>query len=228
MDKRPDRGEEDNRVLAYALSIQLKLLHPYIPFVTEAIWENLGQKTMLAEAPWPEPQGFNFSKSHQKLELICEAVSQLRTLREKARLGLNQKIDASIDSNQNVDVFENHSELICRLARLNELKISQVEATPSGEALSSYFRDTLISINAEALDFSQEIKNLEKQMHQEKMFLEKSLSKLENPGFLNKAPEKIILELRGKADSAQKTIDALNKQINEIKLMKTEKTVRFK
>jgi valyl-tRNA synthetase len=151
--------------------------------------------------------------------LICEAVSQLRTLREKARLGLNQKIDASIDSNQNADIFENHSELICRLARLNKLKISQIEATPSGETLSSYFKDTLVSIDAEALDFSQEIQNLEKQMNQEKTFLKKSLSKLENPGFLNKAPETIILELREKADSAEKTIDALNKQINELKLL---------
>ena len=131
MDKRPDRNEEDNRVLAYALSTQLKLLHPYVPFVTEALWENLEQDKMLAKAPWPESQGYDFGESHQKMQLVCESVSQLRTLREKARLGLNQKVDAGIDSEPHAEVFEIHSGLIKRLARISELKIRKVPATPS-------------------------------------------------------------------------------------------------
>ena len=212
MDKRPDRNEEDNRVLAYALSTQLKLLHPYVPFVTEALWENLGQDKMLAKAPWPESQGYDFGESHQKIQLVCESVSQLRTLREKARLGLNEKVDAGIDSEPHAEVFEIHSGLIKRLARISELKIRKVPATPSGEALSSYFQDSLVSINANALDFSQEISNLQKQLNQENQFLTKSRNKLQNPGFLNNAPDQVVLELREKVDSTEKTIDALKKQ----------------
>ena len=216
MDKRPDRNEEDNRVLAYALSTQLKLLHPYVPFVTEALWENLGQDKMLAKAPWPESQGYDFGESHQKIQLVCESVSQLRTLREKARLGLNQKVDAGIDSEPHKEVFEIHSGLIKRLARISELKIRKVPATPSGEALSSYFQDSLVSINANALDFSQEISNLQKQLNQENQFLTKSRNKLQNPGFLNNAPDQVVLELREKVDSTEKTIDALKKQVIEL------------
>ena len=216
MDKRPDRNEEDNRVLAYALSTQLKLLHPYVPFVTEALWENLGQDKMLAKAPWPESQGYDFGESHQKIQLVCESVSQLRTLREKARLGLNQKVDAGIDSEPHAEVFEIHSGLIKRLARISELKIRKVPATPSGEALSSYYQDSLVSINANALDFSQEISNLQKQLNQENQFLTKSRNKLENPGFLNNAPDQVVLELREKVDSTEKTIDALKKQVIEL------------
>ena len=216
MDKRPDRNEEDNRVLAYALSTQLKLLHPYVPFVTEALWENLGQDKMLAKAPWPESQGYDFGESHQKIQLVCESVSQLRTLREKARLGLNQKVDAGIDSEPHAEVFEIHSGLIKRLARISELKIRKVPATPSGEALSSYFQDSLVSINANALDFSQEISNLQKQLNQENQFLTKSRNKLQNPGFLNNAPYQVVLELREKVDSTEKTIDALKKQVIEL------------
>jgi len=216
MDKRPDRNEEDNRVLAYAFSTQLKLLHPYVPFVTEALWENLGQDKMLAKAPWPESQGYDFGESHQKIQLVCESVSQLRTLREKARLGLNQKVDAGIDSEPHAEVFEIHSGLIKRLARISELKIRKVPATPSGEALSSYFQDSLVSINANALDFSQEISNLQKQLNQENQFLTKSRNKLENPGFLNNAPDQVVLELREKVDSTEKTIDALKKQVIEL------------
>ena len=216
MDKRPDRNEEDNRVLAYALSTQLKLLHPYVPFVTEALWENLGQDEMLAKAPWPESQGYDFGESHQKIQLVCESVSQLRTLREKARLGLNQKVDAGIDSEPHAEVFEIHSGLIKRLARISELKIRKVPATPSGEALSSYFQDSLVSINANALDFSQEISNLQKQLNQENQFLTKSRNKLQNPGFLNNAPDQVVLELREKVDSTEKTIDALKKQVIEL------------
>ena len=216
MDKRPDRNEEDNRVLAYALSTQLKLLHPYVPFVTEALWENLGQDKMLAKAPWPESQGYDFGESHQNIQLVCESVSQLRTLREKARLGLNQKVDAGIDSEPHAEVFEIHSGLIKRLARISELKIRKVPATPSGEALSSYFQDSLVSINANALDFSQEISNLQKQLNQENQFLTKSRNKLQNPGFLNNAPDQVVLELREKVDSTEKTIDALKKQVIEL------------
>ena len=74
----------------------------------------------------------------------------------------------------------------------------------------------MISIDAEALDFSQEIVNLQKQLNQENQFLEKSLSKLENSGFLNYAPEKIVHELREKVDSSEKMIEALRKQVHEL------------
>ena len=73
-----------------------------------------------------------------------------------------------------------------------------------------------MSINANALDFSQEISNLQKQLNQENQFLTKSRNKLENPGFLNNAPDQVVLELREKVDSTKKTIDALKKQVIEL------------
>ena len=135
-----DRRNEDNRVLAYALNTQLKLLHPYVPFVTEALWKNLGQDKMLAKAPWPESRGYDFGESHQKIQLVCESVSQLRTLREKA-LGLGQKVDAGIDSEPYAEVFEIHSGLI-KGWRASELKIGKIRDSKRRSPLS-YFQDSL-------------------------------------------------------------------------------------
>ena len=216
MDKKPERTEEDNQVLAYGFTTLIKLLHPYVPFVTEALWGQFKQSEMLVVSEWPQPQPYQFSDAHGRIEIIKESISQIRALREKAKIGLDKKVAATLDSAKHAELFREHHELIIRLARLSELNISEKSPEAVSDILSAYFQDTLASIEAAALDWKKEIEALQKKLKTESGFVEKSRNKLDNPGFLKQAPEKIVSELQDKVSATEKTLEALNQQILEL------------
>ena len=217
MDKKPEHHLEDNQVLAYAYTTLLKLLHPYVPFVTEALWSQFGQDRMLTVSNWPQPQpAYHFPEAHVRIELVKEAIAHIRALRDKANLGLDKKVAASLDSVANAPLFEANRDLIFRLARLRALEIRSVEPVPGNDALAAYFQDTLVRIDAAAVDWHKEIEVLNKKLKTENGFLAKSGKKLENAGFLSKAPEHIVTKLRSKVSDTEKTVEALRQQIQEL------------
>ena len=106
--------------------------------------------------------------------------------------------------------------LIERLARLNSLQVNERQPDINNEGLSAYFEDTLVQIDASATDLSQELKNLQKKQIKEGKFLSQSRKKLLNPKFLEKAPAGVIEELKEKVTATEKTVEALQKQIQEL------------
>ena len=112
-------------------------------------------------------------------------------------------------------MFRTHKDLIIRMARLSGLEIIDKTPDNSRDTLGAYFNDTLVFIEAAAVDWKKEIESLKKRLKTESGFVEKSRKKLKNPGFLNQAPEKVVSELREKIFSTEKTLVALKLQIRE-------------
>jgi len=106
--------------------------------------------------------------------------------------------------------------LIIRLARLKELNISKKEPDAANELFGAYFHDTFASIDATSVDWKKEIQTLQKKFKSESGFVEKSRNKLDNPGFLSNAPEKVVTELRKKVIDTEKTLKALKQQIRDL------------
>jgi len=216
MDKSSERSSQDNQVLAYAFTTLIKLLHPYIPFVTEALWSYFNQPEILALSKWPQPHQYKFAKEYGQIEIIKESISQIRALREKAKVGINKKISATLESLKHAALFRKHRDLIIRLARLNELKIIKNDSKEENSKLSAYFHDTQVYIDASALDWEKEIENVQKKIKTETVFLEKSKYKLKNNGFLNQAPEEIVSKLKKKVVATEKTLAALENKILDL------------
>jgi len=221
MVKSENRSHEDDIVLFYAYTTLLKLLHPFIPFITEALWEkcNFSQMLILADLPTPL-QAHDFSASEKQISVVQEAITQIRMLREKANLGLHLKINAKLESEIYADLFEEQKEMIMRLARLAHLEVSPMQPTRSQSALSRYFEETRLEIEATAIDLSQEISSLQKKLQKEQQFLMKSNQKLQNQGFLKKAPSHVIDQLKDKVESTVKMVEQLEQQIKEMQQMK--------
>tara|TARA_B110000014_G_C20005556_1_gene521164 strand:- start:503 stop:1033 length:531 start_codon:yes stop_codon:yes gene_type:complete len=171
---------------------------------------------MLVVSEWPQVQPYQFKEAHGRIEIIKESISQIRALREKAKIGLDKKVSATLDSAKHAELFREHHQLIIRLGRLSELKISEKTPEAVSDMLSAYFQDTLASIEASALDWKKEIETLQRKLKTESGFVQKSRSKLDNPGFLKQAPEKVVTELRDKVDATEKTLSALKQQILEL------------
>ncbi|MBF0237341.1 MAG: valine--tRNA ligase [SAR324 cluster bacterium] len=217
MDKKPERTPEDDQVLAYAFTTMLKLIHPYMPFVTEVLWEHFQPESMLITSSWPgiRPE-HHYPESDAKISVVKEAITQIRALRDKAKIGLNQKINARIESEKHFIVFEEHRELIKRLARLEQLDLIRQQPETAKDTLSSYFEESVAHIDASAIDWRQEIESLQRNLKKEEDFVSKNQKKLENEGFLQKAPAQVVEELREKVETSQRTIDALKQQIQEL------------
>ena len=135
---------------------------------------------------------------------------------------MDKQIPATLQSTQHTELLNEHKDLILRLARLSSLNIESKEPDVSNQdtALSSYFSDTLALIDAGDVDWSEEFLSLQKKLKKEEEFCKKSQQKLNNQGFLAKAPESVVLELREKLESSEKTMTALEKQLHELEAMR--------
>ncbi len=216
MDKKQNRTDEDNQVLAFSFITLIKILHLYVPFVTEALWKEFQQPEMLACSEWPAALPYKYEESYQRIEIVKESIKQIRALREKANIGLERKVPATLNSTENALLYREHQQLIIRLARLSELQISEKEPEGKSDLLGAYFHGTYASIDATAVDWKKEIATLQKKFNTESGFVKKSRNKLDNPGFLTNAPEKVVTELREKVNDTEKTLDALKQQIRDL------------
>ena len=216
MDKNSERSKNDDHVLAYAFTTLIKLLHPFIPFVTEELWANFDQSKLLALSEWPKPQTYNFNEEYNRIEIIKESISQIRALREKAKVGINIKIEANLESKKHENLFRDHRKLIVTLARLSQLKINEGDSEKKSDDLISYFHETHLSIGASLIDRGKEIDIIKAKIKSETEFLIKSQNKLKNDGFLKKAPKKIVLELREKVLSTEKIVFELKKRLLDL------------
>ncbi len=214
MSKKPERSAEDDHVLAYVYTSLLKLLHPYVPFVTETLWQSFEQDQHLVKSEFPQvlPQ-FDFAHDEAQISLIKEVISQIRILRDKAKLGLNLKIQAKVASTTKNKLFFQYEETIKRLARLESLEV--LEQKPEG-GLTASFQDCHVSIESQVVDCEEELKSLKKKLQKEQAFIHKSEVKLSNQDFLSKAPQAIVEELQQKIQVAHEKAQQLQDQIDKL------------
>ena len=216
MSKKPKRTAEDDHVLVYVYTSLLKLFHPYVPFVTEALWQYFEQKQDLVNSDFPQViKEFDFAADEAQISLIKEVISQIRMLRDKAKLGLNLKIAAKVASMQHTDLLDQYADTIKKLARLESLEILKSDQKIEG-GLTTSFQGGHVSIENQVANFEEELKNLEKKLAKEQAFIQKSKVKLSNQGFLSKAPQMVIEELQQKVNIAHHQIKQFQEQIHQL------------
>jgi valyl-tRNA synthetase len=111
-------------VLIHVLKTLLKLLHPFVPFITETLWKNLGEKNMLIGESWPVyDQKLIFKKEEKEFELIKEIISAIRSIRSENNIEAAKKISLVVYAGKWVDLLEMKREPITRMARLERLEI---------------------------------------------------------------------------------------------------------
>lgn len=221
------KGEHKNsEILLYVLKTILKLLHPFVPYVTEAIWANLGEKEMLIAAQFPKVEKkLMFSKETKQMQLIIDAISAIRKMRHENNVEAAKKVHAIVfGGSAMVKLLEMKREPITRLARLERLDLvsertampmekvpeSISEFLPSGLEIYLPIRD-LIDINTER-------KNLEKEMSELERYLKSLEAKLNNAEFRKKAPSELV---RQQEDKLKEGKNRLRKIEKKMKMMRS-------
>jgi len=196
-----DRRTTQN-VLVHVLESSLKLLHPFMPFITEEIWQKLpkqGLSIMTAPYPRHEPSQED-AEAEKHLGLIMEVISGVRNIRGEMNLnpGLALPLIIRCDDTGKKTILNQYSWYIKELAKVNEINIGSSIAKPQ-VAASSILSGMEIIVPLEGLmNFEEEKKRIEKELkkiEKDSIFLGKKLS---NPNFVDKAPAEVIAKDRQK------------------------------
>ena len=191
----PERKAAQN-VLIHVLDSALKLLHPFMPFITEEIWQKLpqdGKSIMVSE--FPEYRESQTDEAVEKeMEVIMEIITGIRNIRGEMNLNPGLKLKALIRT-QNTEIqktLKEHGEYIRELARVEQLETGSNIEKPKVAASSVLGEMDLIVPLEGMMDFREERNRVEKELkkiEKDLIFLDKKLS---NPNFVKKAPAEVI------------------------------------
>lgn len=202
------QGEDENAkntaksVLVYVLTDILKLLHPFMPFITEEIYQAIPHDTpsiMISE--WVKfDENLSFAADEAEMEKIMKAIRAIRNRRNEMNIPPSRKATVYVETACE-DTFRNGVQFIQRLASANEVVIG-ADVSELGNTVTIITDDAKIYIPmGDLVDFEAERKRLEKELAQCQDKLDFIMKKLSNPGFVNKAPEKVVEQ--NKADAAK-------------------------
>ena len=210
-----DAKERAQQVLCYVLTETLKLLHPFMPFLTEEIWQALpheGDYLMLQK--WPERRAdLEFPAEEKAVDLLIDAIRAVRGKRAELNVPPSKKAHLTVSTGE-MDVFTQGIPLLKRLAYASEVIVVGVTEAPEGEkGMTSVITPVarVFMPMAELVDLEKEKARIQKELEQKKKALAGLESKLSNPAFLSKAPESVVAAERERAD----TLRALMTKLEE-------------
>tara|TARA_B100000686_G_scaffold336057_1_gene405459 strand:+ start:929 stop:3580 length:2652 start_codon:yes stop_codon:yes gene_type:complete len=193
-------------VLLHVLERSLRLLHPFIPFITEEIWQKLpgtGKSLMIADFPKFDPAR-NDLVAEAQMKPVRDIVSAVRNIRGEMNInpGIQVKLFVKVDNASSESILENETSflLIRELARVSELRMGGHVIKPAGSA-SSVWDGGEVYIPLEGLmDFSAERKRVEKELNKVDKDIQFLNKKLSNANFVDKAPPEVITKDRGRLE----------------------------
>lgn len=212
-----DKTGSSRQVLAFVMSNILKLLHPFMPFITEEIWHTLpheGDSIMVQKWPVYNPQ-LDFPESEAAVGRVMDAIKAIRNRRAEMNVPPSRKTSVFIETQFERD-FEDASMFIERLAYASSVKVG--EKFDVDDAVQIVTTDARIYIPmGELVDREKELTRLEKEKQKDEKLLSGIEAKLKNPGFLSKAPENVVAAERDKAVKLREKIILLNDSIATLK-----------
>lgn len=205
-------NENAQKVLCYVLSNTMKLLHPFMPFITETIWQALpheGESIMISK--WPEYQeSLNFATQAEQVETIMDTIRAIRARRAEMNVPPSKKAQVILFT-ENRNAYEVGSTFFAKLAYASEIQF--VDAAPSNvESMVSVVTKgaQVYMPMGELVDFEKEKTRLEKEKAKVQKDIDFVMKKLNNEGFVAKAPAAVIAQEREKAAKYQELMDKLN------------------
>lgn len=199
----------------------LKLLHPFMPFITEEIFmhlQNTEETIMLSN--WPiYNKNMNFEKEEKEIELIKEAVKNIRNIRSEMNVPPSKKatvIVVSTDSNVR-DTFKQNEIFFSTLAYASEIVIQENKDNIKNDAVSVVVSSATIYIPFnELVDIEKEKLRLNKEYEKYKKEVERVERKLSNQGFISKAPASVIEEEKAKEDKYKNMLEQIKQRLENL------------
>ncbi len=226
MSKPALRGTEgDDRKNATLWVIQevfrgvLTLIHPFVPFVTEELWQAFGFEGDSMEIDnWPKiDEAGVFPGSEEGMKALQEIVRSVRNLRAEAGLPPQKSIPLSVvrtDDSTIAQLVRDNHDIICLLAKVQEISVISVSDVPPSLSLSSVLSSGIAYLPVgDVLDVATEVARLKKDLAQTQSDLAKSQGKLSNENFVKRAPVEIVEQERQRIEDFTKKIKRIEENV---------------
>ncbi|MEA2841929.1 MAG: valyl-tRNA synthetase [Methylobacteriaceae bacterium] len=195
-----EEQQETRETIGFVLEICLKLLHPFMPFLTEELWHQTraapASDNVLALAPWPDLAGYESAEDEAQIGWMIDLISEIRSIRAELNVPAAAQIPlVLVEAAPDVATrAAKWNETIRRLARLAD--ITTAPAVPAG-AVQAIVDQTVIALPlGEFIDIAAERARLAKEIAREEKDVAKTDAKLANADFLERAPEEVVEENR--------------------------------
>jgi valyl-tRNA synthetase len=201
-------------VASYVLERSLRLLHPFMPFVTEDIWQNLlvalfpgdqpadpsARPAALMVTPWPKTAGMEDAVAETEMGLIMEMVRAMRNARAEYDVHPGRRIAALVSAGEQNDLLAAQSGVLVSLARLDEAQLQMAETMPvPDKAVTLVVGAVTVHLPlAGMVDLDAELARLSRELAQSEERIARSEALLANPGFTGRAPQEVVQRERDK------------------------------
>ena len=220
-DKENPTAKTAQYVLTYVLSNTMKLLHPFMPFITEEIWQHLpheGESIMISQ--WPEyMEELNFPTDEESMEIIMNSISAIRNRRAEMNVPPSKKAKVIIVTDK-TDVFVKGTAFFEKLASASEAVVQTDKSGISENAVNVVVPSAEIYLPLDELvDKSKELERLNAEKKKLEGEIKRVEGKLNNPGFVSKAPQKVVDEEKAKGDMYKEMLEKVLESIKSMENM---------
>ena len=210
--------ETARAVVQEALMVALKLLHPFMPFITEEIWQKLpGTDGSIMTASFPEVSDFLIDEDALKeMNLLMGVIAAIRNIRGEMNISPSKNVNLIIDakSEQDEEILERNLSYIQTLAKVDGVSIGLGLPKPEKSA-TAIFEETSVHVLLEGLiDFGEEKKRIGKAINKIEKEMAASNKKLSNKGFLQKAPTEIVADVKTKFEDLSAKLSKLKQNLS--------------
>jgi valyl-tRNA synthetase len=209
-------------VLWRVLRDTIVLLHPFIPFVTEEIWQHMpgtDGSILKASHPADAAESFQNRESEAEMALLMELITGIRNVRGEMNIApsLALKVQVQSEDKQTRQIITNHQDLIINLARLSSLAIENIGPRPKSSATAVVSKASIFVSLEGIIDFAKETNRLEKEIKKITGELTTVAKKLENKKFLSNAPAEVIEKVRQKQSALLEKQQKIQANLDKIK-----------
>jgi len=214
-----DTSKNGDKVISYVINKLLKLWHPYIPFVTEEIYEKLWFKWELISADWWDVNIERNIEIEKDNKLVLDIIKEIRSIKANNNIMPNKTIWLQIFAkSKNAVVINEVLDLIWWIVKAESIEI--IDKKPNNENLAFWVIKAWVEVyidTSNALDLDIEIQRLKEQINDTKEYIAILDKKLLNESFVNKAPEKLVRIEMEKKEQAREKLEKLQEKLAKIK-----------
>jgi len=206
-------------VLWYVLEKYLRLIHPFMPHLTEIIWQSIphkGESIMTAAFPGAIEDDID-KKAEAEIAPLFDIIGEIRKVRSELKINPGKKVKVCLDSKKDIQrlTVEKNLRFVYELAGVEDIQFKSAGDEKGYIKTAAGGFDIYIYI-LEAVDIELEIQRITDELKKNSVLIEKSRKKLDNPGFIKKAPENIIEKEKKKLDQAKEIADVLSGQLDKM------------
>jgi valyl-tRNA synthetase len=205
--KKFEKDNNTRKILMFVLKNILKLWHPFIPFVTETIWQEIQEKELLLITKWPKINNINLETEENNFELIKKIITNVRNARFANKIEVSKKIKAQILTGNQTEIISSQQHLIKNLKTgIEEIEFITKENGPKTEKTILITVEGIEIYLIGAIDEEKEKIRREKEIENLEKMIAAITTKLNNQDFIKKAPTKLVKKEKDRLQEYQKEL----------------------